>query len=299
MNWLNYHHLLYFWVVAREGTIAQACEQLKLTQPTITAQIRALERALGQKLFTRVGRHLQMTDTGQMVYRYADDIFSLGKELVGVLEGRPADRPIRFDVGVADVLPKLIACRLLEPALRLPERIQIVCQEGKPEDLLAKLALHTLDLVLSDAPISPQINVRAYNHLFGECGVSIFGKGNLARKYRRGFPGSLQGAPFLLPTMNTCMRRSLEQWFDSESINPTVKAEFEDSALLKAFGQRGVGLFPVPTAIEKEVRQQYEVQLIGRLDLVRCQFYGISVEKRLKHPAVIAISDVARTKLFG
>jgi LysR family transcriptional activator of nhaA len=299
MEWLNYHHLLYFWVVAREGSIARACEELYLTQPTISAQLRALERSLGEQLFTRVGRNLVLTEVGRVVFRYADEIFSLGRELTDTLKGRSRGRPVRFLVGVVDVLPKLIAYRLLEPALRLADPIHIVCREDKADRLLADLAVHELDLVLTDAPIGPTIKVRAFNHLLGECGVTIFGTAELAAVYRQDFPRSLNGAPLLLPADNTMSRRSLEQWFAAEDIHPLNAGEFEDSALLNEFGQSGVGLFPAPSVIETEIQQRYGVQLVGRLENVRERFYAISVERKLKHPAVVAISEAARQKLFG
>ncbi len=299
MQWLNYHHLLYFWVVAKEGTIAAACKELNLAQPTISAQLRALERSLGEKLFVRVGRNLALTGTGRVVYRYADEIFSLGRDLLDTIQGRPTGRPLRFNVGVADVLPKLVAYRLLEPALHLPEQVQLVCHDGSPPELLARLAVYELDLVLSDAPIGPDVKVRAFNHLLGECSVSIFGTKELATKYRQRFPKSLDGAPFIIPTGNTALRRALEHWFDAEDIRPSVFGEFEDSALLKVFGQAGDGVFAAPTVIEKEIRRQYGVTVVGRLESVRERFYAISVEKKVKHPAVLAIANEARQKLFG
>jgi LysR family transcriptional regulator, transcriptional activator of nhaA len=298
MDWLNYHHLLYFWTVAREGSIARACEKLLLAQPTISGQLRALEKSVGEKLFVRSGRGLALTETGRMVYRYADEIFSLGKELSDTLKGRPSGRPLRLVVGVADVLPKLVSFRLLEPALRLPGGVQIICREDKPERLLAELSVHSLDIVLSDAPVGPTVKVRAFNHLLGVCGVSVMGTPELAKSLRKSFPKSLDGAPFLMPTENTTLRRSLDQWFDAKSIRPAVRAEFEDSALLKVFGQAGIGLFVVPTAVEDEVRKQYGVKLVGRLEDIRERFYAISVERKLKHPAVIAISDAARHEIF-
>ncbi len=299
MEWLNYHHLLYFWAVAREGSIAAATQVLQLTQPTISAQVRALEKSLGEKLFTRVGRNLQLTDVGQVVFRYADDIFSLGRELQDTLKGRPTGAPMQLMVGVADALPKLIAYRLLAPALRLPEPIRIICREDKPERLLTELATHALDVVLSDAPVGPLVKVRAFNHLLGECGVTIFGPPSLAPRYRRGFPRSLTGAPFLLPTDSTPLRRALEQWFEVTKIRPLVVGEFDDSALLKAFGQAGVGLFAAPSAIETEIRHQYHVRVVGRVESIQERFYAISAERKLKHPAVVAISEAARENLFG
>ena len=298
MNWLNYHHLLYFWVVAREGTIARACDQLHLTQPSISKQLRQLERSVGEKLFKRVGRNLVLTETGQLVFRYADEIFSLGRELSEALRGKPARERLRLLVGVADVVPKLIAYRVLEPALHLPEPVQLMCDERGLIDLLGELAEHRLDLVLSDSPLPPTSATRAYNHLLGECGVCIFGSSSLARKFRRGFPQSLDGAPFLLPTRKSMLRQSLDQWFDAQNIRPELLGEFDDSALLKVFGQAGVGLFPGPSAVEKETCRQYNVQLVGRLDAVRERFYAISVERKLKHPAVKAITEAAQSTLF-
>jgi LysR family transcriptional activator of nhaA len=299
MSWLNYHHLFYFWAVAREGTIARACGQLHLTQPTISAQLRSLEKALGAKLFDRVGRHLVLTETGRVVYGYADEIFSLGRELQDTLQGRPAARPLRLLVGVANTLPKEIAYRLLEPATRLQEPVQLVCEHGIPDALLARLAVNALDVVLADAPVSPTTKVRAFNHLLGECGVSIMGTPRLAATYRRGFPRSLEGAPFLLPAENTALRRSLEQWFEAGGIRPLVRGEIADPGLLKVFGQHGAGLFVVRAAVERETQHHYKVRLVGRVESIRERFYAISVERKLKHPAVVAITAAAREKLFA
>ena len=299
MEWLNYHHLLYFWTVARTGGVSAASAELRLAQPTISGQLRLLEEHFGEKLFHRVGRRLELTDMGRLVYRYAEEIFMLGRELTDAVRGRPTGRPLRFAVGIADQVPKLIAYRLMEPALKLPEPVRLVCHEDKPERLLADLAVHALDLVLTDAPLNPTINVRAFSHLLGECGTTIFGAKALAGRYRRNFPRSIDGAPFLMPTDNTVLRRNLDQWFSQLDLRPQVVSEFEDSALLKAFGERGVGLFAAPTAIEAEVRRQYGVQIIGRVEQVRERFYAISVERRLKHPAVVAISEAAKEKLFG
>jgi LysR family transcriptional activator of nhaA len=298
MEWINYHHLLYFWMVAREGSIARACEKLRLAQPTISGQLRALEESLGEKLFTRAGRGLALTETGQVVFRYADEIFSLGRELMDVLKGRPSGRPVRLTVGISDLVAKLIAYRILEPAMAMRERVQIVCQEGRPERLLAALSAHELDLVLTDAPISPGLRVRAFNHLLGSSPVAVFGTPELAARYQQGFPASLDGAPFLLPTEGATLRRSLEQFFDAQNIRPHVAGEFQDSALLKVFGQAGAGLFVAPAAIEKEVREHYRVVPLGTLDPVVERFYAISVERKLKHPAVVAISEAAREQVF-
>lgn len=298
LDWLNYHHLLYFWTVAREGSITQACEKLHLSQPTISTQLAKLERSVGTKLFQRVGRKLELTDTGRMVYRYADEIFTIGRELTDAIRGRSSGRPLRFSVGVSDVLPKLIVYKLLRPAFELAEPMQLVCREGATDELLTELASHNLDIVLSDAPASPSVRVRAFSHLLGECGVSFFGTPELIRQYRREFPDCLGQAPLLLPTTNTWLRRALEQWFDSQDIRPNVAAEFEDSALLKVFGQEGRGLFPGPAAIREEIERQYGVKTLGTLEDVQERFYAISVERRLKHPAVVAISTTAKRELF-
>jgi len=299
VDWLNYHHLLYFWMVAKEGSISRAAEQLHLAQPTLSSQIKTLEKAFSTKLFERVGRRLVLTDTGQLVFRYADEIFSLGRELTDTLKGKPTHQSLRLSVGVPDVLPKLVVYQLLKPALSLEEQVQLVCYEGKLNELLGDLALHRLDIVLADSPLTPDTHVRAFNHQLGECGVTVFGTGELARNYKRNFPQSLQDAPMLLPTQNTSLRRSLEQWFDEREIQPQVMHEFEDSAVLKVFGQAGEGLFVAPTAIEKEVARQYTVRVVGRIPAVKERFYAISVERRLKHPAVVAISKAARHELFG
>ncbi len=298
MDRLNYHHLLYFWTVAREGSIARACEPLHLSQPTISAQLRALEKALGVKLFDRRGRGLALTETGRLVYRYADEIFSVGRELLDTLKGRTVGLPLRLAVGIVDAMPKRVAYHLLEPALRLSVPVRLSCSEGKPEALLAELAMHNLELVLSDAPLGVGAKVRAFSHQLGECGVSIMGTPALGEAHGGPFPGSLDGAPMLLPTDNTTLRRSLDHWFDAQRLRPVVVGEFEDSALLKAFGQAGVGLFPVPSVIEEEVQRQYGVVVVGRLEAVRERFYAITAERRLKHPAVVAISEAARLEFF-
>jgi LysR family transcriptional regulator, transcriptional activator of nhaA len=299
MDWLNYHHLLYFWTVARIGSVSRASEELRLTQATVSAQLKSLEQSLGEKLFRKSGRHLVLTDTGKIVFRYAEEIFSLGQELIGTLKGRPAGRLARVTVGVADVMAKLVVYKLIEPALKLKDPYRLVCKEGTNSELLAALAVHDIDVMLSDGPIDPAINVKAFSHLLGECGVILFGAPRLAAKYRAAFPRSLDGAPFLLPTSNTTARRSLDQWFESENIRPTIVAEFEDSALLKVFGQRGLGLFVAPSVISAEVQRQYDVKIVGRMENVTERFYAISLDRKLKHPAVVAISDAARARLGG
>jgi LysR family transcriptional activator of nhaA len=298
MEWLNYHHLLYFWTVVHEGSVAKAADKLRLAQPTVSGQIRALEEALGEKLFARSGRHLVPTEIGRVVYRYADEIFSLGRELMDTLKDRPTGRPVRLVVGIADAVSKLIAYRLLEPALSLPEPIQVVCREDKPERLLADLAVHGVDLVLSDAPVPTSVRVKAFSHLLGECGVTVFAAPSRAAALRRRFPQSLGGAPFLMPAEGTALRRGLDGWLGSLDLRVSVVGEFDDSALMKTFGQAGIGAFAAPSAIEREVQSQYGVRVVGRVEAVRERFYAISVERRIKHPAVAAISEQARTRLF-
>lgn len=299
MNWLNYHHLLYFWVVAREGSVAKACKQLRLAQPTISGQLRVLEDSLKTLLFQRSGRNLVLTETGRTVYRYADEIFSLGRELQDTLKNIPAGRPIRFSVGVVDSLPKLIVQRILAPVIDNAGSIQIHCVDGDCDHLIAQMALHELDLVISDYPANPRLGLKAFNHPLGESGTSFFGTRELSRNYRRGFPQSLNAAPFLLPTENASLRRPLEKWFENLGIRPTIRGEFADSALIKAFGHVGTGIFVAPTVVEAEIKKMYQVDVIGRDPMLKEAFFAISVEKRLKHPAVIKVTETARTSLFG
>jgi LysR family transcriptional activator of nhaA len=299
VEWLNYHHLLYFWVVAREGSIARASQELRLAQPTISGQIRVLEDALGEKLFARSGRNLVLTEVGRVVFGYAEEIFKLGRELQDTVKGRPTGRPLRFVVGVADVLPKLIAHRLLEPALHLANPVRIVCNEDKPEKLIGELSLHNLDMVLSDAPAGAGTKTKVFNHLLGECGLSVFAAPTLALETKRGFPALLDGAPFLMPGEGTTLRRSLEQWFEQERVKPRVVGEFDDSALMKVFGQAGAGALAAPSVIEKEVKEQFGLRVIGRTEAVRERFYAITAERRIKNPAVAAIASEAREKIFG
>jgi LysR family transcriptional activator of nhaA len=297
MEWLNYHHLLYFYTVAREGGVVAAASRMNVTQPTITAQVRALEESLGEKLFRKQGRRLVLTDVGHVVYRYADEIFALGRELRDTVKGRPTGRPSRFVVGIADVVPKTIAYRLIEPAFALPEKPVVTAREDSPDQLFAQLALHELDLVISDAPVPPGSALRAFNHLLGDSGLTFFGTKGLAAKHREGFPRSLEAAPVLLPAHGSELRRLLAQWLDANDLRPTLVAEFEDSALMKMFGHLGHGIFPAPTAIENEVCRQYGVEIIGRAPEVRERFYAISPERKIKHPAVVTITDRAKALL--
>lgn len=298
MKNLNYHHLRYFWAVAREGSLVAAGRALRVSHPTLSAQIRSLEDQLGLALFTKVGRRLVLTDEGRVVYRYADEIFSLGREMVDAVTSGASERALRLNVGVADVVPKLVVRRLLEPALRLPESVRLVCTEGSFEELLGDLATHALHVVLSDSPVPPGSHVRAFDHLLGESAISFFGAPALARACRPGFPTSLRDAPMLLPLENLTLRRSLDEWFARQHITPRVVAEFEDSALLAVFGGDGLGIFAAPAVVEAEVVAQYGVEVVGRTAQLRERFYAISVERRLEHPAVVAINDAARHELF-
>lgn len=297
MAWLNYHHLLYFWTVAREGSIARASEVLHLTQPAISSQLRTLERSLGEKLFQKSGRNLVLTDTGRLVYRYAEEIFTTGRELMEALRGHPTGRPSRLVVGATDAMPKIMIHRLLSPALHMEEPVHLVVRDDKPDQLLAALSIHELDLVIADAPMPPSVRVRAFNHLLGESTVTIFGTPGLAAKFKRRFPASLDTAPFIMPGEDAALRRSLEQWLNASELRPQVVAEVSDSAVLKVFGQEGVGLFAAPTVIASEICAQYDVRVVGELPEVKEQFYAISVERRIKHPAVLAIAAGAKKKL--
>lgn len=298
MEWVNYHHLLYFRTVAREGSITRASKVLLLAQPTISGQIRALEETLGEKLFARQGRNLVLTEFGRIVYRYADEIFALGQEMTDVLKGRPSGKPMRLAVGIADLLPKLVIYRILAGATELPEPVQLICHEDKPEQLVTALQMHGLDLVLTDAPISTGGRVKVYNHLLGSSAISVFGTPDVAAKLRKKFPQSLDGAPMLLPLENSLLRRSLDHWFSQNDIRPKIVAEFQDSALLKTFGASGAGLFFAPTVVEKDVRNTYKVAVVGRIEEVQERFYAVSVERRFKNAAVSAILEQARQNLF-
>jgi LysR family transcriptional activator of nhaA len=298
MEWLNYHHLLYFWLVVREGGVAKAAAKLRLAHPTVSGQIRALEKALGEQLLVKQGRRLVLTEMGTVVYHYADEIFTLGRELLDTVQGRPTGRPLRLVVGIAEVVPKLIARALLEPVRTRSSKVLMVCREDKVDRLITDLASHALDVVISDSPLPAGSSVRAFNHLFGECSVTIFGRKDLASKYKKNFPRSLDGAPMLLPTPTTALRRSLDQYFDGAGIRPSVEAEFDDSALLEVFGQDGAGLFAASTPLEDRIRHQYDVEPLGRLPEVRERFYAISIERKIRHPAVAVIWQAAREGIF-
>ena len=296
---MNYKHLHYFWEVAKTGSIARASEKLHLTPQTISGQLTLLEEHLGEALFSRVGRNLELTETGRLVLSYAEEIFSLGGELEEMVRNLPEERPQIFKVGVVDVVPKSIAYRLLAPALELPEAVRIICREGSVDSLLAELALHKVDLVIADGPIPSNINVNGFNHPLGDCGITFFATAKLARKLKKNFPQNLNDMPLLLPGEMTVVRNRLTEWLDSQHIYPRIVGEFDDSALMKAFGQSGTGIFIAPTPIAKEVKKQYNVVSIGETNEIREQFYAISVERKISHPAVAAITETAREWLFS
>ncbi|QYZ66583.1 MAG: LysR family transcriptional regulator [Gammaproteobacteria bacterium (ex Lamellibrachia satsuma)] len=291
---INYKHLHYFWMVAKEGSIARACERLHLTPQTISGQLSLLEESLGEPLFNRVGRSLELTETGRQVQAYANEIFSLGMELEELIRNFPSSRPLVFKVGVADVVPKSIAYRLLAPSLEMSQPVRIICRENTLDALLADLAVHRVDLVIADGPVPASAKVRGFNHHLGECGISFLAVPQQAKKLRKDFPRSLDGAPMLLPGEMTAIHGELLKWFEEQQVNPRIVGEFDDSALMKAFGQAGAGVFIAPTPISSEVEKQYGVEVIGQTEQVQKQFYAISVERKISHPAVAAITETAR-----
>jgi LysR family transcriptional activator of nhaA len=299
MEWLNYHHLFYFWTVARAGSIARASEELRLAQPTISNQIKTLEGSLGQRLFERRGRRLVLTDVGRMVLRYADDIFRTGRELQQAVKGVPTGERLRLVAGVVDAIPKRMAALLLQPAFDAYPDVALVCRERPLRELLAALALHELDVVLADAPASEDVKVKVFNHRLGDCGVTFFAAPRLAAALKKNFPRGLDGAPAVLPAEGTALRRSLDAWFTANGLRPVINGELDDSALVKAFGARGLGFFAAPRVLEAEIRDGYGVAIVGRADDVRETFYAITVARRLRHPAVVAIVEAARDAIFG
>ncbi len=296
---INYKHLHYFWMVAREGGVARASERLHLTPQTISGQLSLLEEQLGVALFDRVGRNLELTETGRLALSYADEIFSLGGELEEVIHQLPEGRPQQFRVGVVDVLPKSIAHRILQPALQMPELVRMSCREASLDVLLAELAVHKLDLVLADCPIPSTVSTRGFSHKLGECAISFFCTEKLAKDLSGDFPYCLNGAPILLPGNGTQLRAGIDQYLDKLRIHPRMVAEFDDSALMKAFGKEGAGIFIAPAVLETEVELQYQVTTIGRIDEVKEHFYAITAERRVKHPVVSAVMEATRESLFA
>ncbi len=298
MEWLNYHHLYYFWTVAREGGIAAASRKLHVGRPSISMQLKDLESFVGAPLFTRRGRYLELTETGKLVHGYAEDIFRTGRELIDAVRGRENGRPLLFRVGIADVMAKLVAFRLLEPALDLDEQLSLECREGEPTQLFSELAVHNLDLVLSDIPLAPGLDVKAYNHVMGESTTALFAAPELARQLKRKFPSSLDGAQFLMPSESSAIRRQLEFWLEEHNLRPVIAGEFEDSALMKVFGQAGRGVFPAPTVVKDQIIKKYGVRMVGEIEQVKERFYAISPERKIKHPAVARIVESAKEGLF-
>ena len=299
MRHLNYNHLLYFWTVSREGSITGASESLHLTPQTVSAQIKLLEESIGQPLFKRAGRGLVLTDTGRIVQEYADEIFSTGIELAQHIRGDEAYRSQSLRVGIVNSMPKLIAYRILEPALGGSMPVRITCQEASLDHLLGDLAIHRLDLVVSDHAIPAGLSIKAFNHRLGTSAIGIFASRTIAKRYTRKFPASLNEAPMLPPVVTHPLRRGLDDWFQLMDIQPNVIAEFDDSALLKAFGEAGTGLFPSPIAIKDEIERMYHARCIGQVDSLQESYFAISPERKLKHPAVLEITEAARSALLA
>jgi LysR family transcriptional activator of nhaA len=296
---LNYQHLLYFWSVVRTGSLTRACEELALSPPTISAQLRTLEERLGEKLLSKSGRTLVPTEVGRLVFSFADEIFGLGQNLLDALEQRPTSRPLRLVVGIDDVVPKEIAYRILKPTLGLDKPVRLVCREGTLERLVADLAVHEIDVVLSDAPVTPSLNVRAYSHRLGSCEELWMATPSLAKTLRPRFPKSLDGVPVLLPTDDTAIRRSLDQWLERQNVRPVMIAEFEDYAMLREFARAGHGFAPVPSILEDQFRREYGFARIGTAAGIRAEFFAISVERKIKNPAVAAMAGDARNSFLG
>lgn len=299
MRHLNYSHLQYFWAVAREGSIAKASKSLHLTPQTISGQLKLLDEAVGHPLFNRVGRRLVLSDMGRLVFEYADEIFSVGAELTNVVRGDRIQGPKTLAVGIVSSMPKLIAERIIAPALMAESPVRVKCHESSLEQLLSEIAIHKLDIVLSDQPMPDGLGLKAYNHRLGESGMSFFARSSKARRYRAKFPQSLNDSPMLLPTQNSALRRRLDDWFESQELYPRIAGEFDDSALLKAFGEAGVGIFAGPTAIEAEICRMYRMAVIGRTEEIKERYYAISPERRLRHPSIVLITDTARSDLFA
>jgi LysR family transcriptional regulator, transcriptional activator of nhaA len=292
---INYKQLHYFWSVAKYGGITRAAEQLFLTPQTISGQLSELEQSMGAPLFQRQGKRLVLTSAGQLAYSHADEIFQIGRELEALLKGYQEESDLPFRVGVSDVIPKSIAYRLLAPAMKLPEPIKILCIESKPDLLLADLALHKIDLVVSDRPLPSEIGIKGFSHFLGESPLAFYATPNVIQQMTGSFPQSLNGMPLLLPGKDCAMRVSLERWLTKHKLQPHVKGEFDDTALMKAFGEEGLGVFPGPEIMAAEVERQHGAQVIGVSTDILCRYYAISVQRKLSHPAVVAISESART----
>ncbi len=297
---MNYKHLQYFMQVAKLGSVTRASEQLHLTPQTISVQIQTLEDALGSALFAKSGRSLVLTEVGRLALGYAEEIFSMGAELEEAVREHPRKgRMLDFRIGVADAVPKMIAYRLIEPATQLPEPVRIVCREWKLDSLLAELALHRLDLVISDAPIPSSVSVRAFSHPLGSSAVSFFAAPALLKYCAGTFPGCLDGAPLLMPGEDAAVGKRLRAWLKACSLRPRVVGEFDDSALAKEFGRHGTGIFVGPAVLSREIAKQFNVKVLGIAAEVQDEFFAISVERRITHPCVVAITQAARNELFA
>jgi LysR family transcriptional activator of nhaA len=299
MEWLNYHHLRYFWTVARKGGVRKAAEALHVSQPSISAQLRLLEESLGQKLFRRSGRNLVLTETGQLVLNYADEIFSAGRELMNAVKQRPGKHPVRVNIGLTDAFPKLIAFQILRAAFRSEAAVHMICREGEIGPLVSHLQAHRLDIVLADEPASSALKAKTFNHKLGRSGVTFCAVPSLAAKLRRNFPQSLDGAPALLPTQNMGMRAALETWFDSKAIRPRLVGEFEDSALMEVCSTGGRGFTAVHTVVDRAALKHFGLRVIARVDECGTDFYAITAERRVKHPAAVAITQHAYSSVFA
>ena len=299
MEWLNYHHLRYFWTVARKGGVRKAAEELHVSQPSISAQLRLLEESLGQKLFRRSGRNLVLTETGQLVLNYADEIFSAGRELMNAVKQRPGKHPVRVNIGLTDAFPKLIAFQILRAAFRFQAAVHMICREGEIGPLVSHLQAHRLDIVLADEPASSALKAKTFNHKLGRSGVTFCAIPPLAATLRRNFPKSLDGAPALLPTQNMGMRAALETWFDSKAIRPRLVGEFEDSALMEVCSTGGRGFTAVHTVVDRAALKHFGLRVIARVDECGTDFYAITAERRVKHPAAVAITEHAYSSVFA
>ncbi len=299
MRHLNYNHLLYFWTVIQEGSIAKAAEQLNLTPQTISGQLKVLEQYLGEPLFKRVGRRLVPNSTGEVVHQYADEIFTLGGELTQRVRSGQLGASLELNVGLVSSIAKLVAVRVLEPVLAMQPPIKVVCVEAPLESLLADLAVHRLDLILSDKPVPKDMRVKAFTHDLGHSPVAFFAQPEAAKRLAANFPFSLNEEPVLMPVPANSTRRLLDDWFERTGVIPRIVAEFNDSALLKAFGETGIGAFPAPSAIASRVTKMYGVEPFGVAEDVVEGYFAISPERKLKHPAALQVIETARATLFS
>lgn len=289
-DFLNYHHLRYFWTVAKEGSLRRASEKLRVSQPSMCTQIKLLEVGLGEALFRTSGRSLVLTEFGQLIYGHAEEIFTLGGEILRATKQAPGERGLRLHVGIVDSFPKLMSYEILRPVLEHQPPVQLTCHEGKTADLVSQLNTHRLDVVLSDEPASPGISGKVFNHLLGSSTITFFAMPGLAKKLKGRFPRNLNGAPVLLPTQNCNLRRDLEKWFRAKGVEPRVVAEFEDAALTKIVATSGHGFLAVPTVVASEAVERYGFVSIGRTKEVETHFYAITAERRFTHPAILAIT---------